>query len=127
MNNCLKRHRSIVYRYYTYLKTYHYGKENGIGSKNLAKVFGIAMATQKYILKEINESLDFKKLVSTSGSIYMCRTKQECLLAIRNEITSGLTRLNKGKAMAKKLDLNGQYKFKFGKYTKDIIDVYLEK
>ena len=128
MNNKIKllKHRSIVYEYYSYLKTKCYGKENGIKSSELAKIFGIDVATQKYIIKEINESPDLPRLISTYGSIYMCRTRQECKNAITNEIKTALTRLNKGKAMAKKLDANGQYKFQFGAYTKDIIDVYLE-
>lgn len=123
----IKKHKPIIYKYYSYLKTKCYGKENGIKSAELAKIFGIDVATQKYIIKEINESPDLPKLISTYGSIYMCRTRKECINAITNEIKTSLTRLNKGKAMAKKLDLNGQYKFKFSEYTKDIIDVYLEK
>lgn len=87
---------------------------------------GIDLATQKYILKEINESADFDKLISTYGSIYMCRRKEECLKAISNEITVGLTRLLKGKAMARKLDKHNQYKMKFGDYYKDKITVYLD-
>ena len=122
-----KKHRPLVYKYYQYLKKNCYGIENGVKSTELAKLFGIDRATQKYILKEINESPDLPRLISTYGSIYMCRTRKECQNAITNEIKTALTRLNKGKAMAKKLDTNGQYKFKFGEYTKDIIDVYLEK
>ena len=119
-------HRNIVYTYYKFLKKYHYGKENSIQSKNLCKIMGIDLATQKYILKEINESADFDKLISTYGSIYMCRRKEECLKAISNEITVGLTRLLKGKAMARKLDKHNQYKMKFGDYYKDKITVYLD-
>ena len=122
----IKPHRRIVYDYYEYLKKNCYGEENCIKSKELAKIFGIDVATQKYILKEINESMDLDKLVSTYGSIYMCRTKEECAKAVHNEIKVGLTRLNKGKAMAEKMGRNGQAKFKLGKYYKEFISVFEE-
>ena len=122
----IKPHRKIVYEYYEYLKKNCYGEENHIKSKTLASIFKIDVATQKYILKEINESMDFDKLISTYGSIYMCRTEQECKKAISNEIKVGLTRLNKGKAMADKLSRNGQCKLKLGKYYKDFITVFEE-
>lgn len=117
-------HRDIVYRYYTYLKKNHLGAENGIPRAKLCEKFNINLETQKGILREINESEDFDKIISTSKSIYMCKRKQECIQAIHNEIQSGLARLNKGKTMARKVDKNNQYKLKLGDYFKDTISVY---
>lgn len=123
----IKKHRPIVYRYYDYLKKHHLGAENGISRNELCKIFNINLQTQKTILREINQGTDFDKLVSTSNSIYMCKRKSECQLAIHNELVSALTRLNKAKAMADKLDKQGQFKMSFGQYYKDFITVYEDK
>lgn len=120
----VKKHRSIVYRYYDCLKKNHYGKENGISRDNLAKEFNINIQTQKKILAEINNSDVFDKLISTSRSIYMCKTKKECEEAYFNEIKSGLARLLKGKKMADKVMHNNQYKIKYSKEMKDILETF---
>lgn len=119
-----KKYRPIVYRYYDYLKKNHYGKENCISRRELAKEFGIEIGTQKKILAEINQSDIFDKLISTSGSIYMCRTKKECEQAYYNEIKSGLARLLKGKKMADKVMRSGQYKIKITKDVKDFLETF---
>ena len=122
-----KKHRPIVYRYYDYLKKNHMGAENGIKSYHLAEVFGVQLGTQKYILKEINESADFDKLISTSGSIYMCKRKDECLKAINNELKTAITRIKKAHAMANKLSKNNNYKIKMGDYYNDFVTVFSEE
>lgn len=114
------KHRPIVYRYYDYLKKNHYGKENGISRNKLKEIFGISLDTQKGILSEINNSDVFDKLISTSRSIYMCRTKKECEEAYFNEIKSGLARLLKGKKMADKVMHSNQYRIKMSKEMKEI-------
>lgn len=121
-----KKHEPIVYDYYDYLKKYCLGRENGISRNRLCEMFKVTLDTQKHILREINNSLDFDKMVSTSGSIYICNTEQECKIAIHNEIQSGLARLNKGKTMAKKLGRNGQYIIKLGKYYRDFMKTFEE-
>lgn len=118
MEKLITPHRPIVYKYYAYLKKYHFGIENKIKSKELAREMNTKLAEQKYILKEINESQDFDKLISTCGSIYMCKTREECKKAIMNEIKVGLTRLNKGKMMMKKFNRNNQTKLKLGTHYK---------
>lgn len=120
----IMKHRPIVYRYYDYLKKNHYGKENGISRNKLKEIFGISLDTQKSILAEINNSDVFDKLISTSGSIYMCRTKKECEEAYFNEIKSGLARLLKGKKMADKVMHSGQYKIKYTKEIKDMLETF---
>lgn len=121
-----KKHRTIVYDYYNYLKECHYGKENGVKREVLAGVFHVSLNAQKEILREINESEILPKIVSTSNSIYMCRTKEECEQAAFNEFKSGLTRLKKGKKMLKKIDMNGQMKMQLGKYYKEAIECFEE-
>lgn len=118
------KHESLVYRYYDYLKEYHYGKENGIKRDSLAKVFGIPIYQQKEILREINEATDLPKLISTSGKIYMCKTQHECEVAAYNEFNSGLSRLKKGQKMLRKISLNGQIKMKLGKYYKEAVECF---
>lgn len=119
-----KKHTPIVYDYYNYLKKNCLGRQNGISRSRLCEMFGVSLDIQKQVLREINSSLDFDKMVSTSGSIYICNTEEECRVAIHNEIQSGLARLNKGKIMAKKLGRNGQAKLKLGEYYKQFIEVF---
>ena len=119
-----KKHDSIVYRYYDYLKANNYGKENGVKRDVLAKIFNVTIAVQKEILREINEASDLPKLISTSGKIYMCRTEHECEVAAYNEFNSGLTRLKKGKKMLEKMSLNGQMKMKLCKYYKEAVECF---
>lgn len=118
------KHETIVYRYYDYLKEHHLGKENGIKRDELAKKFGVTLEMQKTILRTINESGVFDKLISTCGSIYMCRTEKECETAAYNEIRSGISRLKKGNAMLQKLERNGQAKIKLGKYYKEFVECF---
>lgn len=120
----IMKHRPIVYRYYDYLKKNHYGKDNGISRNKLKEIFGISLDTQKSILAEINNSDIFDKLISTSGSIYMCRNKQETMTAAYNEINSGLTRLLKGKKMLDKINKNGQGKIKLSDKYKEVVEVF---
>lgn len=120
----IMKHRSIVYRYYDFLKKNHYGKENAISRNQLAEIFHTDLTTQKKVLAEINNSSVFDKLISTSRGIYMCRTKKECEEAYFNEIKSGLARLLKGKKMAEKVMHNNQYKIKITKEYKDCLESF---
>ena len=127
MNMKIKKLNSLVYRYYDELKNNYLGEQNGILAEELADRMGIKPRKQRYILQAINESDELPRLVSTCGKIYMCNTEQECVRAFMNEIRSGLTRLQKGKKMAKKVGLNGQYKLKLGEYYKDFVTVFEEQ
>lgn len=120
----MKKHKPLVYKYYDYLKQHCLGRANGVSRDYLAAYFGVTLPQQKSVLREINQSLDFDKIVSTSHSIYICNSEQECKIAIFNEINSGLTRLKKGKLMAEKLKRNGQYKLKLGDYYKEFIETF---
>ena len=119
-----KKHKPIVYRYYDLLKKEYYGKENGIKRKDLAEIMGVDVATQKSILKEINQSPDFDKLISTCGSIYMCKTKEEVDLTLRHTWNTTKTLLDKYMAMSNKAQRNGQAKIALGEYFKQYVTVY---
>lgn len=121
----IKNHKPLTYRYYDYLKKNHYGKENGISRSALANIFGVSLETQKRTLAEINNSDIFPKLVSTSGSIYICRTVKECKTAYNNEIYSGLARILKGKKMAQKVAKNGQFKIQVTKECKELFESFV--
>jgi hypothetical protein len=120
----MENHKPIVYRYYDLLEKYHLGKENSIKSKDLASIMGINVAQQKYILKEINESPDFHKLISTCGSIYMCKTKEEVSLSLKHTKTVAITMIKKYRAMEKKASRQNQYQIQTGDFYKEIITVF---
>lgn len=122
----IQKMNTLVYRYYDELKNNYLGEQNGILAAELCDKMGITLRDQRYILKAINESKELPRLVSTCGKIYMCNTEQECVRSFMNEIRSGLTRLQKGKAMAQKVGLNNQYKIKLGEHYKDFVTVFEE-
>lgn len=121
------KHEPLVYRVYDYLKENHLGRANGIKRPELAEKFGISARELRKITSEINSSLQLEKLVSTSHCCYMCETKEECEKAIRNTYRTAITLLKKGKAMEKKVGLNGQVKIHLGKYYKDVVETFSEQ
>lgn len=126
MENKLKvnHHEPSVYRLYDYLKNNHLGRENGIRKPELASNLGINERELRRLTKSINESNELEKLVSTTHSCYMCKTKQECEQSIRNTYRVAITLFKKAKAMEKKVGLNGQIKLKLGKYYKDVVETF---
>lgn len=120
------KHEPIVYRLYEYLKNNHYGKENGIRKSELAEYMGITERDLRRITKEINTSPVLEKLVSTTHCCYMCRTEEECAKAIHNTYRMAITLFKKGKAMERKVKLNGQLKIHLGEYYKDFVETFDE-
>ena len=119
-----KHHEPLVYRLYDYLKDNHLGRENGIKKPELAKKFDITERELRKLTKEINTSTELEKLVSTTHCCYMCNTKEECEQSIRNTYRTAITLLKKGKAMERKVGLNGQVKMPLGKYYKDVVETF---
>ena len=107
-----------------YLQKNHLGKENGISRAELSKKLGIDEIRLKALRREINESAEIDKLVSTSGSCYMCNTEAECERAISNTFKMGVALIKKGRTMAKKKGLNGQVKIPLGDDYKEIVEVF---
>lgn len=122
-----KKYTGLVGKYYDYLKNNHYGAENGIKATDLADIMGIGVATQKYILKEINENPQYHKLVSTCGSIYMCRSEEEVDKTLNHTWNTAITLIKKARNMTNKASRNNQYQMQLGKYYKDIVTVFEDK
>lgn len=120
------KHEPEVYRVYDYLKNHHLGCKNGILKRELAEELGITERRLRKLTSEINGSHELVKLVSTTGSCYMCETKEECTKSIRNTYNVAIALFKKAKQMEKKVGLNGQIKLKLGKYYKDVIETFDE-
>lgn len=119
-----KHHEPAVYRLYDYLKNNHLGRENGIKKPELAQRLGINERELRKLTKEINTSTELEKLVSTTHCCYMCKTKEECEQSIRNTYRTAITLLKKGKAMERKIGLNGQIKMPLGQYYKEFVETF---
>lgn len=120
------KHEPEVYRLYDHLKNKHLGNKNGILKRELANELGITERHLRKLTSEINASTQLEKLVSTTGSCYMCETKEECTKSIRNTYNVAIALFKKAKQMEKKVKLNGQIKLKLGKYYKDVIETFEE-
>lgn len=119
-----KHHEPLMYRLYDYLKDNHLGRENGIKKPELAKKFDITERELRKLTKEINTSTELEKLVSTTHCCYMCNTKEECEQSIRNTYRTAITLLKKGKAMERKVGLNGQVKMPLGDEFYEIVSTF---
>lgn len=119
-----KHHEPSVYRLYDYLKNNHLGRENGIKKPELAQKLGINERELRKLTKEINTSTELEKLVSTTHCCYMCKTKEECEQSIRNTYRTAITLLKKGKAMERKIGLNGQIKMPLGNEFYEIVNTF---
>lgn len=119
-----KHHEPQVYRLYDYLKTNHSGRENGITKPELAQRLDISERELRKLTKGINNSPELEKIVSTTHSCFLCNTKEECEMAIRNTYRTAISLLKKGKIMERKVGLNGQVKMKLGKYYKDVVETF---
>lgn len=111
--------KNQIYELAEYLQQNHLGKENGISRSALAKKLGIGEIRLKALRRAINESTEINKLVSTSGSCYMCDTEAECERAISNTFKMGVALIKKGRTMAKKMGLQGQVSI-----DKDVVEVF---
>lgn len=119
-----KHHEPQVYRLYDYLKDNHLGRENGITKTELAQRLGVSERELRKLTKEINTSPELEKIVSTTHCCFLCDTKEECEMTIRNTYRTAISLLKKGKVMERKVGLNGQVKMKLGKYYKDVVETF---
>lgn len=122
-----KHHEPKVYRVYDHLKRFHLGVENGIKRSILAYQLDLTERELRKITKEINESNELEKIVSTTHCCYMCKTEKECEKSIRNTYRVAIALFKKAKQMEKKVGLNGQVKMKLGKYYKDIVETFTDE
>lgn len=102
---------------YNFLKENYYGKENGdyavIVSDNYFDTFENSELNARQfrrICKAINQNPDLG-FISTSGSIYACKTQEEVEKAIKNTWRTAITYIKKAQSMSKKFGQQGQYEF----------------
>lgn len=107
--------------FYDYMCEHHYGTENAIKRNDLADNLQVSDRTIRAWCKEINETTAFEKLISTSHSIYVCRTEQECKWSIIATYKQAISLFRKAKTMEKKVGLNGQVKIGVDKGLLDSI------
>lgn len=115
-----------AYDLYNYLLAHHLGKNRGILRPDLAQEFGVSERELRRLTQEINSSLNYDKIVSTSHCCYLCATKEECEKAIKNTYKMAITLFKKAKKMEKKVGLNGQIKMPLGKDFGDFIETFKE-
>lgn len=100
-------------RVFSCLKHNCYGEKNG-WSAHTASVVCLSGGNKRELRRicaKINANPEIKGIISTSKSIYVCRTKSECRRAIETTYKMAFAYLRKARAMEKKVNLNGQYKF----------------
>lgn len=115
-----------AYDLYNYLLAHHLGKNRGILRPDLAREFGVDERTLRKLTQEINSSMNYDKMVSTSHCCYLCATKEECLNALRNTYNMAITLFKKAKKMEKKVGMNGQVRIALGENYKDFIETFKE-
>jgi len=106
------------------IKSFCYGKENGESAQDVANwvlVKGDKRALRR-VCSAINSDLNVDGIISTSGKIYVCKTKDECVKAISNTYRMAIAYFKKARVMETKVGLNGQ--FKMNKDGTDIMITY---
>lgn len=109
---------------YAYLKANHNGRENGIPRPVCASKLKMTERELRRLTKNINSSLEFEGIVSTTHSLYLCNTKEDCEKTIKNTYRVAVSLLKKAKCMEKKVGLNNQIKMQLGKDYKDIVKTF---
>ena len=115
-----------AYDLYKYLTAYHLGKNRGILRPYLAQEMRVTERDLRKLTQEINSSMEFERIVSTTHCCYLCDTKEECEATIRNTYKMAITLFKKAKAMEKKVGLNGQIKMPLGEDFGDFIETFKE-
>lgn len=100
----------LLERLYEYLATNAYGKENGKSLKEIAQEFlsNGNKRTMRKLLSALNSATDMNGIVSTSGKIYLCATKDECEKAIKTTYRLAISCIKKARKMERKLGLQNQ-------------------
>lgn len=103
---------------YAFLKENYYGEEKGCNAVAVANDFlydnlnSYASNARifRMICRAINQNPDLG-FVSTSDSIYACKTEEEVNKAITNTWRTAITFVKKAQAMSNKKSKQGQYEF----------------
>lgn len=116
---------TMAYKLYNYLLENHLGKENGIKRPQLAAKLEISTRTLRLLTKQINTDPRFEKLVSTTHSCYICKSKDECINTIRNTYKVAISLFQKAKTMEKRVGLNNQIKMPLEKEeVKEFVETF---
>lgn len=121
------QNRAKSFLLYSYLASNHFGKENGIKRPELAQKLNISERELRTLTKEINTNPVFEKVVSTTHSCYLCKTKDECVKTIKNTYRVAISLFKKAKQMERRVGLNGQIKIPIGSDYKEIVETFIEE
>ena len=118
-------HPAIVYRIYDELKN-HVGEENAISATALASQFDISRRQVRAYVHVIRNSGELEKFIGCSNKGYFVCKPEEVVATLCRLKKQALSMLKVCSSIQKKADLNGQYKFKLGKYYDEIIESLAE-
>lgn len=121
------QNREKSFLLYSYLASNHFGEENGIKRPELAQKLNISERELRALTKEINTNPVFEKVVSTTHSCYLCKTKDECVKTIKNTYRVAISLFKKAKQMERRVGLNGQIKIPIGSDYKEIVETFVEE
>lgn len=103
--------KSLIDFIYCDLEKNYLGRENAIKRSEYAAMRGLSEREMRTVTHEINYSTAYKGIISTSTSLYMCNSKEECLKATGVTYRSAFTLLRKARCMEWKVRNNGQFEF----------------
>ena len=120
-----ERTKELAVQVFNYLQLHnHIGKENGIVRLVLARLLDMGERDLRRAMKEINESTDFEKLVSTNNCVYICATEDEGVEAVCATYKQAVALFKKAKTMERKMGLNCQIKIPLGDDYKDFVETF---
>lgn len=99
------------------------GKKNGRKQKEICAYLGFKPRDFRRITSVLNASPNYDKIISTSGKIYVCDSKEECINSINSTYHQAITLLKKAKQMEHKFGINGQYKITING-SQDFVDTF---
>lgn len=121
-----KKHAPIVYEIYKDIKENHIGKTNAICGKDLSAKHGITPRKLRDIVHEIREDETLTHLILTCNKGYYVPTKDEGAKDIKRIANQACSLFKIAHKLAKKAELDGQFKIKFSKYYADFVSAYGE-
>ena len=120
-----KKHDSLVYRVYDYLRDNHVGQANAIKGADLAARFGTDRRSLRNIIREIRNSDTLEKLVAGDESgYYVCANAEEYEKANNRLYSAAFSLLRTARANEKKAGMDGQFKIRLGKYFSETFNAY---
>ena len=120
-----KKHDTIVYRVYDYLRDNHVGQAKAIKAPDLAFKFSISERKLRSIINEICNSPVLEKTVASDEcGYYVCASEDEFNRANHRIFMAGIKMINRARANEKKAGMNGQCKMLLGKYFSETFEAF---